>query len=247
MRIGSTPANFFRSLSQATSDEIGLIFSMRSATETASVLNPQAQDLDEQMIQSALGPLVRINDGTIQLVHQSLKDFSTAHGTSVSPPLSALFAIDLPSEKIRLAHICLKYLSLEDFRLHTSMDSELLDDQHGKEDSGKGKVNDDTNSILEYKYTLPDILFDGPENVDNILLGEKLWNKFTSKFKLDYAVLHWADDIQFTDEIGDRFRGIIYSCSCSLWSGKGAFEPLVSLLLVKEDAKRAFPTVRRYF
>ncbi|KAI4156227.1 MAG: hypothetical protein LQ340_000450 [Diploschistes diacapsis] len=58
------------------------------------------------------------------------------------------------------------------FRLHTSMDSELLDDQHGKEDSGKGKVNDDTNSILEYKYTLPDILFDGPENVDNILLAD---------------------------------------------------------------------------
>ncbi|KAH8803520.1 hypothetical protein F5884DRAFT_508819 [Xylogone sp. PMI_703] len=98
-----------------TLGEMRTLFSIQDYHSTIASLEEEAPFSIQKTIEGVLGPLVRIWDSRIYLVHQSLKDFLQALATTPDHPLSATFGIDPGKANLVLAKSCVSYLSLDDF------------------------------------------------------------------------------------------------------------------------------------
>ena len=81
-----------------------------------SALEEDLQPNIQETIEGVLGPLIRIWDSRIHLVHQSLKEFLQTLAARTENPLSALYGVSLPKANMLIAQACVSYLSLDDFR-----------------------------------------------------------------------------------------------------------------------------------
>lgn len=77
-------------------------------TDDLSRVQPMYPTLES--IQVLLGPLVRVLDSRITLIHQSLKDYLLELGTTKSHPLAHIFGIDLFQDHLTMARSCITYL-----------------------------------------------------------------------------------------------------------------------------------------
>jgi hypothetical protein len=75
-----------------------------------------AQPDMRQTIEGVLGPLARIWDSRIYLVHLSLKEFLQSLSTKTESLLSATFGVDPRKAHLLLAKAWISYLLLEDFK-----------------------------------------------------------------------------------------------------------------------------------
>ncbi|PMD46365.1 hypothetical protein L207DRAFT_507281 [Hyaloscypha variabilis F] len=83
---------------------------------TLAALEEDAQPYIQGVIEGVLGPLIRIWDSRIYLVHQSLKEYLITLSTEIENPLSGLYGVDPCNASLCLAEACVRYLLLDDFK-----------------------------------------------------------------------------------------------------------------------------------
>ncbi|PVH89215.1 hypothetical protein DL98DRAFT_476718, partial [Cadophora sp. DSE1049] len=97
-----------------TLEEMRVLVALDEQTTLAALENDMQPNIQET-IEGALGPLVRIWDSHIYLVHLSLKEFLLNLSEQPDNPLSACFGVHSVRANLLLAEACISYLLLDDF------------------------------------------------------------------------------------------------------------------------------------
>ncbi|KAL8649791.1 MAG: hypothetical protein Q9226_005427 [Calogaya cf. arnoldii] len=113
-----------------TLDEMRIVVAIRGNHRNLVDVEDEMQLNIQETLEGVLGPLVRIWDRRIYLVHQSLKEYLQTLPNKPKSALASTYSIDQPRANLLLAESCVSYLMLEDF------DRDLFPpDQLGTEDS----------------------------------------------------------------------------------------------------------------
>jgi ankyrin repeat protein len=99
-----------------TLEEMRILIAMQSHHCSLAAVEEDAQPNVRATIEGVLGPLVRIWDCRIYLVHQSLKEFLQNLATQTENPLSAIYGVDPRRASLLLAEMCVSYLLFDDFK-----------------------------------------------------------------------------------------------------------------------------------
>lgn len=95
--------------------EMRVLIAMQDQRSLASIEDDAQPDI-QATVEGILGPLVRIWDSRIYLVHQSLKAFLQTLYFQTENPLSAIYGINTHKASLLMAEMCVLYLSLDDFK-----------------------------------------------------------------------------------------------------------------------------------
>jgi ankyrin repeat protein len=98
-----------------TLEEMRILIAIQDQRSLASI-EKDAQPNVQETVEGLLGPLVRIWDSRIYLVHQSLKDFLQTLSHQKENPLSAIYGVDARKASLLIAEKCISYLLLDDFK-----------------------------------------------------------------------------------------------------------------------------------
>ena len=88
------------SLRPLTLDEVRILIATQRHHGTLAAVGEDAQPNIRETIEGVLGPLVRIWDNRIYLVHQSLKEFLLTLSNQTDNPLSTTYGVDLRRAKL---------------------------------------------------------------------------------------------------------------------------------------------------
>jgi ankyrin repeat protein len=99
-----------------TLKEMRIVMAIQDHHRNLAAVEEDAQPNVQETIEGVLGPLVRIWDSRIYLVHQSLKEFLQTLSTQGGNPLSATYGVDPRKASLLLAESCVSYLLLDDFK-----------------------------------------------------------------------------------------------------------------------------------
>jgi ankyrin repeat protein len=99
-----------------TLSEMRILMAIQEHHRTLAAVEEDAQPNIQETIEGVLGPLVRVWDSRIYLVHQSLKEFLQNLATQKENTLSEVYGIDQRRASLVLANICVSYLLLDDFK-----------------------------------------------------------------------------------------------------------------------------------
>lgn len=181
-----------------TLEEMRIIEAIKSHHHTLADIDEEAQPNIQETIEGVLGPLIRIWDSRIYLVHQSLKEFLTTLSTKTENPLSVLYGVDPCKASLLLGEACVKYLLLDDFRKDlfameqaSTIDSplSLLPDSPIASSS---KEADEIGIIEQLWDTLDlgdDTMFRDPAAFE----AEVCTSVGTLYTFFDYSTMHWAE------------------------------------------------------
>ena len=113
-----------------TLEEMRILLAMQDHHRTLAAIEEDAQPNIQETIEGVLGPLVRIWDSGIYLLHQSLKEYLQDLSTRTEDPLSSIYGVDPQRADLLLTEACVSYLLLDDFKQDL-----LQQDQSNTEDS----------------------------------------------------------------------------------------------------------------
>jgi ankyrin repeat domain-containing protein 50 len=99
-----------------TLEEIRILTAMQLHHHTLAAVEEDAQPNIQETIEGVLGPLIRIWDSRIYLVHQSLKEYLQQLSTQRENQLPALYGVDPQKSSLLLAEACVSYLLFDDFK-----------------------------------------------------------------------------------------------------------------------------------
>jgi ankyrin repeat protein/nucleoside-triphosphatase THEP1 len=168
-------------------EELSILMAIAPEQRSVASLQDDRLVMDSRMILAALGPLVRVCDSKISLVHPSLQEY-LINLSRIPHPLSEIFGVDVQRDTSTLVSACIHYLSLEEFgedlfQREDSSDEDSLLPEVPKQTPG------DKASTFAFDLS-NDLLFQDEENRD---VEFKL--QMARRYKLfDYAALHWATD-----------------------------------------------------
>ena len=154
------------SLRPLTLEEMRSLLAIQDHHRTLASLEEDALFNIQIYIERVLGPLVRIWDAQIYLVHQSLKDFLLSLSTQSTHPLSAIFGIDPREASSVLARACVQYLLLDDFendlysRHRPSLEESPISERESSTDAGSIEQFWDSMNIGD------DTLFNDPAELE---------------------------------------------------------------------------------
>jgi ankyrin repeat protein len=177
--------------------EMRALIAVQDYHRTLSSVEEDAQPNIRETIEGVLGPLVRIWDSRIYLVHQSLKEFLQTLSTQTDNPLSSIYGIDPRKASLLLADACVSYLLLDDF------EQDLFSrDQPTTEDSptSLAAVSTDNESIEQLwdPFNLgEDNLFKDPA----VLEAEACASIGNQYILFDYAARHWTEHFLLASSI----------------------------------------------
>ncbi|KAI4267500.1 MAG: hypothetical protein LQ337_008321, partial [Flavoplaca oasis] len=181
-----------------TLDEMRILVAIRGSHHNLVDAEDETQPNIQTTLEGVLGPLVRIWDRRIYLVHQSLKEYLQTLPNEPKSPLASPYSIDQPRANLLLAESCVSYLMLEDF------DRDLfLRDQLGTEDSPILSFTDSTetestnHSWSGYELGACGMFKDTVElEIDTCVTIRENYPLF------DYASRHWAAHFASTSLAG---------------------------------------------
>ena len=169
-----------------TGEEIGIMMTIGPDHRSVSSLTSNQLLFDEASVRAALGPLIRLHGSTIELVHQSLKDYLISLSGQPQDALNVMFGVDLVRDKFEISNICMMYLSLQEFRQNIQSAVSSGDDFSPVSEGA-------TKSLPSSIYGFD--LYEEPMFTDVSLTEDATWATIIVDYKLfDYAALHWAND-----------------------------------------------------
>ncbi len=169
-----------------TGEEIGIMMTIGPDHRSTSSLATDQLLFNKDSVRAALGPLVRLHGSTIELVHQSLKDYLISLSGQAQDALAATFGSDLIRDKLEIFAVCSMYLSLEEFQQNIQ---EIVSSRDDYSTTSKPATPSPHSSTYGFD------LYEDPIFKDNSLIDEGTWATITADYKLfDYAALHWATD-----------------------------------------------------
>jgi ankyrin repeat protein len=176
-------------------NEINIAFTIDSSHSSTEDVSRDCQGSIAHTIQKILGPMTRMSDSKVSLVHQSAKDFLLKNH-EIGGIIPALMNVNTMTSSIPLASACINYLLLEDFQ----DDVFFADDSLTESDAES--VNSEEGSLIDNL----DIMFLDQEKIEVNRLG-KHWScgrpdmfdsencRILAKRNAfyTYASLHWAE------------------------------------------------------
>ncbi|KAK7438303.1 ankyrin repeat protein [Colletotrichum acutatum] len=94
--------------------EINVAFTIRSDHRTSASVEQDSQNAILLTIQGVLGPLVRVSDNTVSLIHQTAKEF-LLRPIHLRDALFPIPEITVENSALRMASACISFLLLDDF------------------------------------------------------------------------------------------------------------------------------------
>lgn len=171
-----------------TLEEMRILIAIQDHRSLAAI-EDDAQPNIQKTIEGVLGPLVRIWDSRIYLVHQSLKDFLQELSHQSENPLSAIYGVDTRKAGLLIAERCISYLLLDDFK------QDLFSrDQSSTEESPTSPVAGSTElrSVEQFWETFDleeDTIFKDPSAIE-----AEVCASIAAQYScFDYAARHWAE------------------------------------------------------
>ena len=96
-------------------EEMRILLALQDHHQTLAEVEEEAQPNIRETVEGILGPLVRILDSRIHLIHQSVKDYLTSLSTQTESPLSKVYGVNLEEANLLLCKACVTYLRLTNF------------------------------------------------------------------------------------------------------------------------------------
>lgn len=180
-----------------TLDEIRILVAIRGNHHNMVDVEDETQPNIQNTLEGVLGPLVRIWDRRIYLVHQSLKEYLQTLPNKPKSALASTYSIDQPRANLLLAESCVSYLMLEDF------DRDLfLRDQLGTEDSPTVRFTDSTETeSINHSWSGYELGACGMFK-DTVELETDTCVTIGENYALfDYASRHWAAHFASTSQV----------------------------------------------
>jgi ankyrin repeat domain-containing protein 50 len=170
-------------------DEIKLLLIIGPSHHTVSALEAEPAVSRLESIRMILGPLIRIFESKVYLVHQSLKDFLLNLSADQSNPLSRHFGIDLQHETLMLVRSCVRYLALDDFDRDMFSPDRRLEDDSPNSPSSRQQEHDSDDEVGEFSFNL----FEDPIFKEQHVLDAEACVLISSYYRLfDYAATYWG-------------------------------------------------------
>lgn len=98
-----------------TIDELRVSYVIRPCHQSLQALEIDTAEFSFPLVQRLLGPLIRISDSKVYLVHTTLRDYLIHLNDTPEEPLAIDFGVNLSRDHLKIAQSCMLYLSLEDF------------------------------------------------------------------------------------------------------------------------------------
>lgn len=179
-------------------DEINVAFTIRGAHDTLDEVARDSQTAMAHTIQGILGPLIRVSDSRVTLVHQSLKAYLLSDADTAGAS-DVLGDISITQSDLQMASACIWYLSLNDFgadifasEASPTGSSYSIQSVVDDSDSGVfGELWDDSHSLHTH------LLFREPD-----ALYTEYCRHIASKYPFyKYASMHWADHLSQCEDV----------------------------------------------
>ncbi|MCJ1403576.1 hypothetical protein MMC11_006799, partial [Xylographa trunciseda] len=199
--LATTLLHFFvGSLRPLTLEEIRILIAMQDHHRNLVEIEGDAQPNIQETIEGVLGPLVRIWDSKVYLIHQSLKEFLQNLSAETEDPLSAIYGIDPCKANLVLAKACVSYLLLDDFEQDI-----FSRDQSSVKDSPTSPLAVPTDEKSFERLWDP---FDIGEDTlfkDSAVLESEACISIASQYAFfDYSTKHWAEHFSSASSASSR-------------------------------------------
>lgn len=163
-------------------DELRILLAIQPHHRNMEQVEEECQHNISGTIQGILGPLVRISDDKVSLVHQSAKEFLQNLWTWKDNPLSQVFGVEIEKANFLLTEATMSYLLLEDFAVDKFAFATDI------EEPGSGQPEDKDTGWdafeLEEDITLQEIEYTSYHKYHNIAAAHTLF---------DYSARYWPE------------------------------------------------------
>jgi ankyrin repeat domain-containing protein 50 len=176
------------SLRPLTLEELRVLLALQDHHETIAAVEEDSQPNIRETLEGILGPMVRISDSRVSLVHQSAKEYLQALSTQESNPLCAVFGVDTHKASMLLAQTCIAYLQLHDFKDDIFSIYQLSAEESPISPVAHTQDLDNTNVFTD-PYDIGEVtILRDPEVVES-----EACKIIAERYSLfDYSAMHWA-------------------------------------------------------
>lgn len=179
-----------------TLQEIRIVIAIDNHHHTLSDVEEDAQPNIQETIEGVLGPLVRIMNSQVYLVHLSLKEYLQDLASQSENSLAVKYGVDSMQANLVLADACASYLQLDDFK------EDMFSPEHSNVESPVSPIAGlDDSEAFEQIW-------------DPFDLGEDTFIKDPAEFEAeacqtiqtrysfyDYAARHWAEHCSISSSL----------------------------------------------
>ncbi|KAF7953257.1 hypothetical protein EAE96_006469 [Botrytis aclada] len=162
-------------------EELRILLAIQRHHRNLEQVEEECQHNISETIQGILGPLVRISDDKVSLVHQSAKEFLQNLWTWKDNPLSKVFGIELERANFLLTEATMSYLLLEDFAVDKFAYATNIDSPGSAQPEDKDTVWDAFE--LKEDITLQEIEYTSYHTYKDIAAAHPLF---------DYSARYWS-------------------------------------------------------
>ena len=189
-------------------DELQIVLSMKNELGTSIPL------LSLNSVQTLLGPLVKVLDGKVHLVHESFREYLLGLSTTKDRQLDPTFCVDPQRESLVMAEICMCYLDLES--VGTLASASDTPGSHSLTSVIPSNTGDDQDHNENEPYNFGDmdlLLFkdDSEMEIERYATHVELHKFF------DYAALNWAKHFAQADAFASA---VYHSAAAELCSSR---------------------------
>lgn len=150
-----------------------------------------------ETIEGILGPMVRISDSWVSLVHQSAKEYLHALSAREDNPLCAVYGVDPHNANMLLAQACVSYLRLDDFKKDIFSMHQLSVDDSLISPMAQTLELDHTNAFVD-----PFAIGEDAILRDQAVVESEACKSIAERYTLfDYSAMHWARHFSSCKEI----------------------------------------------
>ena len=176
------------SLRPLTLEEIRILLAWQDRHRTVAAVEEDGQPNILETIEGILGPMVRISDSRVSLVHQSAKEYLQALSTQKDNLLCAVYGVDPHNASMLLAQICISYLSLDDFKKDIFSMHQLSVDDSPISPVAQTLELDNTHAFVDPFAIGEDAILQDPAVVES-----EACKLIADRYTLfDYSAMHWA-------------------------------------------------------
>ncbi|EKG10098.1 hypothetical protein MPH_12697 [Macrophomina phaseolina MS6] len=214
--------------------EIATILAIDQTRLPGNSLHIQASGIGLEAVQALLGPLVRVFDSKVHLIHQSLKEYLIQLGNE-SHPIAYAFGVNTQRDHLTIARACLKYLAQPP--LHENLfESDFFIVEQSPESPMLATENGENTDEMSLFAIHGDSIFK-----DQTIMDAERCEAIATYYEFfDYAATYWAFHLAGCETITqqDFFRDVCVICDPQshnfsnwfryFWISQGTSEPVPS-------------------
>lgn len=159
-----------------------------------SALDPEELNVIKGSLQRALGPLVKFPNGTVQLIHSTVKEFFLRLHSDTKHPLSGVHGVDPVSAHLHCAMSCMRYLA------HEKIPADLFDPLRSNPDSYTTSPVSVRQSLRSDVEIQDDTIFNDLFDIQNVgflrdesTFYDEVCTSIRERFEAyDYAACNWT-------------------------------------------------------